>query len=144
LDFNVGLYKRYLVELYHSPTAKVGELVELVKLLSPEKGKCLLRLRRRLVKNFMDLLILMQLNETPMSGYDVMKLIYRRFGILMGSGSVYSLLYRMEREDLIAGNWQERRRVYRLTGRGRAVAETSERFYEDFMDLGVLSISGAH
>ena len=92
----------------------------------------------------MDLLILTELNERPMSGYDVMTLIYRRFRILMGSGSVYSLLYRMERDGLIFGTWQERRRMYELTDEGRAVAETSEGFYEDFIDLSVLTVSGTH
>ena len=116
----------------------------MVELLSAEKGRCLLKLRRRLVKNFMDLLILMELRERTMSGYDVMTLIYRRFGILMGSGSVYSLLYRMEREGLIAGTWQERRRVYMLTPKGAQAAETSHRFHEDLMDLSILNVSGGH
>ena len=79
-----------------------------------------------------------------MSGYDFMMLIYRRFHVLMGSGSVYSLLYRMERDGLISGTWQERRRVYELTDRGRAVAETSEGFFEDFMDLSVFTVSSTH
>jgi len=81
--------------------AKARKTRELVELLSTEAGECLLKLRRRLVKNFLDMLILMELNERPMSGYDVMTLIYRRFHILMGSGSVYSLLYRMESYGLI-------------------------------------------
>jgi len=81
----------------------------------------------------------MELNERPMSGYDVMKLVYRRFRILLGSGSVYSLLYRMEREGLVAGTWTERRRLYRLTDKGNAVAETTDDFFEDFMDLDILS-----
>ena len=92
----------------------------------------------------MDLLILMELRERTMSGYDVMTMIYRRFGILMGSGSVYSLLYRMEREGLITGTWQQRRRVYELTPDGAQVAETSHRFYEDFEDLGILKVGGRH
>ena len=124
-------------------SAKARKKRELVELLSAEAGKCLLNLRRRLVKTFMDMLILMELNERPMSGYDVMTLIYRRFHILMGSGSVYSLLYRMERDGLIRGTWQERRRMYELTDKGRAVAQISEGFYEDFMDLTVLTVSGS-
>jgi len=92
----------------------------------------------------MDLLILMELNEKSVSGYDVMTPIYRRFHILMGAGSVYSLLYRMERDGLICGTWQERRRVYELTDRGRAVAETSEGFFEDFMDPSVFTVSSTH
>ena len=124
--------------------AKAREKSELVELLSAEKGRCLLKLRRRLDKGFMDVLILMELRERGMSGYDVMTMIYRRFHILMGSGSVYSLLYRMEREGLITGTWQQRRRIYELTPRGAQVAETSHRFCEDIMDLSILNVSGGH
>jgi len=84
----------------------------------------------------------MELRDTHLSGYDVMTLVYRRFRILLGSGSVYSLLYRMEREGLVAGTWTERRRVYRLTDKGNTVAEASDDFFEDLMDLSILS--GTH
>jgi DNA-binding PadR family transcriptional regulator len=77
-----------------------------------------------------------------MSGYHVMTLIYRRFHLVMGSGSVYSLLYRMEREGLIIGTWQQRRRVYELTLKGAKVVEIAQGFYKDFMDLSVLNVSG--
>ena len=77
-----------------------------------------------------------------MSGYDVMTLIYRRFHLVMGSGSVYSLLYRMEREGLIIGTSQQRRRVYELTLKGAKVVEIAQGFYEDFMDLSILNVSG--
>ncbi|MDH5686339.1 MAG: PadR family transcriptional regulator [Candidatus Bathyarchaeota archaeon] len=117
---------------------------ELVELLSAEAGKCQLKLRRRLVKNFLDVLVLIELQNTHLSGYDVMTLVYRRFRILLGSGSVYSLLYRMEREGLIAGTWIERRRIYGLTDKGKAVAEATDDFFEDFMDLSVLTVSGTH
>ena len=77
-----------------------------------------------------------------MSGYDIMTLIYRRLHVLTGSGSVYSLLYRMERDGLSTGTWQQRRRVYDLTLKGAQVAETSHKFYEDFMVLSILNVSG--
>ena len=119
--------------------AKARKKRELVELLSTEAGKCLLKLRRRLVKSFLDLLVLMELRSTHLSGYDVMTLVYRRFRILLGSGSVYSLLYRMEREGLIAGTWTERRRIYGLTDKGKAVASATDEFFEDFMDLDVFT-----
>jgi len=124
--------------------AKARRKREWVELLSTEPWKCLLKLRRRLVKNVLDLLVLMELRNTHLSGYDVMTLVYRRFRILLGSGSVYSLLYRMEREGLIAGTWTERRRIYGLTDKGKAVAEATDDFFEDFMDLSVFTVSGTH
>lgn len=102
-----------------------------MEVLYSDKEKVLSQMRRRLIKNFMDIIILSRLKETPMSGYDVITLIYKRFHILLGSGSIYSLLYSMERKGLIRGIWDERRRIYKLTSRGeetiKAVLDSYER-----------------
>ncbi len=54
-----------------------------------------------------------------MSGYDVIKFIHDKFGMLLSSGTVYSLLYSMEREGLINGVQNSRKRVYTLTEKGK-------------------------
>jgi len=76
------------------------------------------KLRRRIIKNFMDILILTELKKQPLSGYDVMGLIHKKFDVLVSSGTVYSLLYSLEREGLIKGNMSQRTRVYELTEKG--------------------------
>lgn len=63
----------------------------------------------------MDTFILAELKDDPKSGYDVIGLIHRRFGVLVSSGTVYSLLYSMERDGLIRGFQKQRKRVYTLT-----------------------------
>jgi len=78
----------------------------------------------------MDILILSKLKEAPMSGYDIISLIYKKFHILLGSGSVYSLLYSMERKGLIKGVWNERKRMYVLTPKGEATIEAALKSYE--------------
>jgi len=75
-------------------------------------------LRGRTIKSFMDILILAELKKDPMSGYDVIGLIHKRFGILVSSGTIYSLLYSMERKGLITGVWNKRKRVYALAEKG--------------------------
>jgi len=75
-------------------------------------------MHRRMVKSFMDILILAELKNSLMSGYDVIAYIHNKFGILVSSGTVYSLLYSMERDDLIRGIWAKRKRVYELTEKG--------------------------
>ena len=81
-------------------------------------SKILEKLRRRAVQNFMDILILTEINKDSLSGYDVMGLIHQKFNILVSSGTVYSLLYSLEREGLIKGVWNQRKRVYSLTEKG--------------------------
>lgn len=92
------------------------DYTNLVKTLEAET---LNKMHRRIVKSFMDILILAELNNGhPMSGYDVIAFIHNKYNILVSSGTVYSLLYSIEREGLIKGVWMKRKRVYMLTDKG--------------------------
>ena len=75
-------------------------------------------LHRRVIKSFMDILILAELKNNAMSGYDAISYIHRKYGILLSSGTVYSLMYSMERNGLIEARWNTRKRVYVLTEKG--------------------------
>jgi DNA-binding PadR family transcriptional regulator len=75
-------------------------------------------MHRRIIKNFLDVLVLAELRNGPMSGYDVIAFIHNRFRLLVSSGTVYSLLYSLERDGLITGSWSQRKRVYKLTEKG--------------------------
>jgi DNA-binding PadR family transcriptional regulator len=87
------------------------------------ESEVLKKMHRRIVKSFMDIIILAELRDTPMSGYDVIAFIHNRFGILVSSGTVYSLLYSLERENMINGIWAKRKRVYELTEKGERTIE---------------------
>lgn len=78
------------------------------------------KLKEKIIKNFLDVLILARLKKTglPISGYDVIHFIHQEFDVLLSSGTVYTLLYSIEREDLIRGVWRGRKRVYTLTEKG--------------------------
>lgn len=83
------------------------------------ESKTIHTLDRRIIKNFMDIIVLKQLkNNHPMSGYDIIKFLHRRFQILPSPGTVYSLLYKLERKDLIEGCMNQGKRVYELTNQG--------------------------
>jgi PadR family transcriptional regulator len=75
-----------------------------------------------------DLMILAVLEERQRHGYEIAKMIDDRSnGVLrFHVGSLYPMLYRMERRGWIDGRWiekagQRRRRYYRLTPAGRKV-----------------------
>jgi len=89
---------------------EIGENVETSTVLND--------MQRRVVKNFLDVLVLTELRYGRLSGYDVIEFVHDRFGILVSSGTVYSLLYALERDGLIVGEWNQRKRVYRLTAKG--------------------------
>lgn len=75
-----------------------------------------------------DLMILAVLEGRPRHGYEIAKLIDDRSGgvLRFHVGSLYPMLYRMERRGWIDGKWieqagQRRRRYYRLTAAGRKI-----------------------
>ena len=88
------------------------------------EGKILKKMHERIIKNFMDIIILAELRNRPMSGYDVISFIHNKFHLLVSSGTVYSLLYSLERNGLIEGTWNERKRVYKPTDKGIKTTET--------------------
>ncbi len=78
------------------------------------------KMRRRIVRNFLDVLILAEMRTGPLSGYDVMTFVNDKFHFLVSSGTIYSILYSLERNGLISGALVQRKRVYRLTDKGKA------------------------
>jgi DNA-binding PadR family transcriptional regulator len=89
-----------------------------------ETSVVLKRMHRRIIKNFLDVLILAELRNGSMSGYDVIAYIHNKYRLLVSSGTVYSLLYSLERDGLIAGAWNQRKRVYKLTDKGEETIKT--------------------
>jgi DNA-binding PadR family transcriptional regulator len=67
----------------------------------------------------MDIIILKHLkNNHPISGYDTIKYIHKKFHMLPSPGTTYSLLYSLERRNLVKGNMNQGKRVYTLTEQG--------------------------
>ena len=92
-------------------------------------------LRRRTIKTFMDMLILAELQEKPLSGYDIINLVHKRFDVMVSSGTVYSLLYSLERKGLVNANPDNRKRVYTLTEKGEELLKTVEQANEELNSL---------
>ncbi|MFQ6080972.1 MAG: PadR family transcriptional regulator [Candidatus Bathyarchaeia archaeon] len=78
-------------------------------------------IHKRILRELLDIVILGMLNKSrfPMSGYDVISFVHKKFGVLISSGTVYGLIHRMEREGLMRGFWKGRKRVYTLTEKGK-------------------------
>lgn len=73
----------------------------------------------RIIQNFMDVIVLKLLKKNrALCGYDVIKHFHKKFGMLPSSGTVYSLLYSLERNGLVQGESNGRKRTYALTKHG--------------------------
>ncbi len=87
-------------------------------------SKIVRHLRKKVLKAFMDMLILAEIQKEPLSGYDIICLIHERFDILVSSGTIYSLLYSLERNGLVNAKMDNRKRIYTLTAKGEQTLET--------------------
>ncbi len=82
-------------------------------------------MRAEILKGHLDGLVLATLATGPAHGYAVIEELKRRSGgaFELPEGTVYPVLHRLEAEGLLASEWSDgagrRRRVYRLTRRGR-------------------------
>jgi DNA-binding PadR family transcriptional regulator len=85
----------------------------------------MVEMRERIVRAFLDLIVLMKLSEgcEALGGYDFVKLVGEEFDVMLSAGSVYSVLYSMEREGLIKGASKRKKRVYSLTDKGEATVK---------------------
>jgi PadR family transcriptional regulator, regulatory protein PadR len=76
------------------------------------------------LKGHLDALVLAVLAPGPLHGYAIIAELKRRSGgaLALPEGTVYPALHRLERSGLLASEWSDggrKRRVYRLTPRGR-------------------------
>ena len=100
-------------------------MVSLTVSVNGEKteAKILKKIHERIVKTFMDTIILSEIRNGPISGYDIISYIHQKHDLLVSSGTVYSLLYSLERNGLVEGAWIDRKRVYKLTPNGANTIE---------------------
>jgi PadR family transcriptional regulator len=84
-------------------------------------------MRAESLKGHLDGLVLATLRDGPAHGYAVIEALKERSegAFDLAEGTVYPVLHRLEAEGLLSSTWSaaagRRRRVYRLTRRGRAV-----------------------
>jgi len=81
--------------------------------------------QRSIVKNFLDTVVMVKLKACgPLSGYDLMEYVQQKYGVLISSGTVYSLLYSLERKGLLKGDCASGKRLYALTEEGLKAIES--------------------
>jgi len=100
------------------------------------------------LKGHLDLLLLQVLGDAPAHGYQVVcELRDRSDGAFaLAEGTVYPALHRLERQGLLASDWDEqgprRRRVYRLTPQGHRSLRARRTEWAQFV-VGVGAVLGA-
>jgi PadR family transcriptional regulator len=91
------------------------------------------------LRGHLDALILAVLADDPLHGYAVIEELKRRSGgaLALPEGTVYPALHRLERNGLLESAWAagsgRRRRVYRLTARGRRELGAKRESWREFV-----------
>jgi DNA-binding PadR family transcriptional regulator len=90
------------------------------------------------LKGHLDSLILAVVAAGPAHGYAIIEelKLRSRGTFALPEGTVYPALHRLERAGLLASGWSNasgrKRRLYKLTARGRRRLDTSKREWSDF------------
>lgn len=105
-------------------------------------------MRGDVLKNHLELLVLTALKAGPGHGYSIIRAIRDRSGgeFELLEGSLYPLLHRLERDRLVTSSWSEaagrKRRVYKLSRKGRSALERQERDWRRFERATNLVLAG--
>ena len=105
-------------------------------------------MRGDVLKNHLELLVLNALRAGPAHGYSIIRAIRDgsdgEFELL--EGSLYPVLHRLERNRLVASSWSNvggrRRRVYKLSPKGRSVLEQHQQDWRRFERAMNLVLAG--
>ena len=95
-------------------------------------------MRSEVLKGHLDFLLLAAIAREPLHGYAIVESIREasRGEFDLAEGTVYPALYRLESAGLLTSTWKRvagrRRRIYRLTRRGRARLERERKEWKVF------------
>lgn len=84
-----------------------------------------------LVKTFLDIIVLKMLETNPTHGYALIAEIHKRFDVLLSPGTLYPLLYSLEKKDYINIQKDGRRKNYYLTTQGEIQTQKVINLYKD-------------
>ncbi len=95
-------------------------------------------IEKRIIKSFLDLIILQVLNEGgSASGYDIMLFLGKRFHQNFSSGTVYAAIYSLQRKGYITGLTEARKTIYEITESGKEVVRIVQDSEKEFRKLRV-------
>ncbi len=85
-------------------------------------------------KGILEFVILLTLKEKEYYGYELIKTIKDKTSLDVSEGTIYPLLNRLKKDDLISSQWVEfdkgvPRKYYSITGKGREAVKDMKEFW---------------
>lgn len=91
------------------------------------------RLKKLNTKENLWIYILKTVQEHPHHGWEFPKIIEKEYGFKPGTITPYRVLYSLEAEKLVESAFDDRRRVYKITEKGKQELKNVKAFYEDLI-----------
>jgi DNA-binding PadR family transcriptional regulator len=91
-------------------------------------------MRERVFRAFLDLIILRALEEQPMTGYKLIRLFHKKFGILPNSSMIYSCVEAMEKKNWIKRVPEKNGKTYSLSAQGQRMVNSMSMFTREIHD----------
>lgn len=80
------------------------------------------------------LYILSILKNYPVHAWDIPKIIEREFNFKPGRITPYRVLYRLQQQGFVKSELKERRRVYKITEKGKEELKKAKKFYKQLIE----------
>jgi len=77
----------------------------------------------KIVKASLEMIILSRVSEKPMCGFDIIKAISQQYHVFLSQGTVYPMLYSLEKRNILKAQNSSKAKVYDITADGREIAE---------------------
>ena len=92
------------------------------------------RLQKSNTKENLWLYILSFLEKREVYGWEIPKIIEKDFGFKPGRITPYRVLYRLEKDGFVKSELKARRRIYKITGKGKKELENAKNFYREILN----------
>jgi DNA-binding PadR family transcriptional regulator len=77
--------------------------------------------------------ILSLLKERELYGWEIKSLIEKKFNFRPGLITPYRVLYRLKAAGFVKSELKERRRIYKITEKGKKELEMAKKFYQKIL-----------
>jgi DNA-binding PadR family transcriptional regulator len=91
------------------------------------------RLQNLNTKENLWIYILSLLKKDSVYAWEIQDIIEKKFGFKPGRITPYRALYRLEEDGFVKSEMEERRRVYKITEKGKKELEKAKSFYKELL-----------
>ena len=92
------------------------------------------RLKKFNTKGNLWIYILSLLKKRELYGWQIQSLIEEKFNFKPGKITPYRVFYRLEQQGFVKSKTENRRRIYKITKKGRRELEKARKFYQNLLN----------